>query len=88
MSSHDIERSLDDLFVDVGNVDGDESDGHEENTDEKHDENGEVFGIGEGKRPVPVEKIFSEKYIGTGNKREGGNENTDIPSHFQWKERE
>ena len=54
--------------MDVRDIDGDESDRHKEDADEEHDEDGEVFGIGEGECPGPVEEIFTDENIGTGNK--------------------
>ncbi len=64
--------------MDIRDVEGDESDRHEENADEEHDENGEVFGIGEGECPIPVKEIFPEEYVCAGNEGEHRDENTDV----------
>lgn len=85
---HDIERALDDLLVDVRDIDGDESDGHEEDADEEHDEDGEVFGIGEGERPVPVEEIFAEENVSAGDEGKRSDEDTDVSGDLQREEGE
>ena len=74
--------------MDIGDVERDEPDRHEEDADEEDDEDGEVFGIGEGERPVPVEEILPEKYVCSGNERDRGDEDTDVSRDFQWEEGE
>ncbi len=74
--------------MDIRDIEGDESDRHEDDADEEDDEDGEVFGVGESERPVPVEEILSEEYIGTGNEGEYGDEDTDVSRGLQWEEAE
>lgn len=74
--------------MDVRDVERDESDRHEDDADEEDDEDGEVFGVRESERPVPVEEILSEEYIRTGNEREHGDEDTDVSRGLQWEETE
>lgn len=88
VSSHDVKGALDDFLMDIGDVDGDEADRHEEDTDEEHDEDGEIFGIGESERPIPVEEIFSDENIGTRNEGERRDENTDVSRDFEREEGE
>lgn len=74
--------------MDIGDVDGDEPDGDEEDTHEEHDEDGEVLGVGKGERPVPIEEIFTEENIGTGDEGECRDENTDVSRDFEREEGE
>ena len=76
---HNIERATENFSMNVLDIKREESDRHEENTDEKDDKNGQVFRIGKCRGKLRVEKVLAEEDVEAGDGGNGGDADTEIP---------
>ena len=76
--SYDIEWATENFSMNVLDIKREESDRHEENTDEKDDKNGQVFRIGKCRGKLRVEKVLAEEDVEAGDGGNGGDTDTEI----------